>query len=753
MDQERHDMTPIRRCGGSIAVLFALALFGAAPALGVTHTWIGPTNGTWSNAANWSGGSKPTSGEPGGTIVQFGANTTSSMDIAGLVVDQIHFTGANNTINGTTALTINGSNLVQNIVADAGGNTLGATLQVAIAGAAVEAASSAGMLTIAGPVSGAVGLVFAGSGGEFALTASNTYTGPTAILSGALHIATPLGYVIVGSSITIGSGVGPGAQLVLDNSSDISPETTITINSDGVFDFQSHTDFAKSLTVNGGHVLGASLTMTGPLVVNEGTITIGGILSAGSLSMTGGTISGPGPGLLALSGDVQATSSPSGPATLASGVRLNANPTVTVTPGAAPELRVTGVISEVGGSRSIAKAGTGTMLTGANNTYTGTTTVSAGTLLANGNQVGAFSVGQNGTLGGSGAVGATTVAGILAPTAPGLNTGALSFGPTGRLDVTLTSVVPGTIPSVIVTGTVAIDPSAALNLVVAPGTAVPHGSNVLLINNDASDAIRGQFTGVPTNSVLSTAAGVPLTVSYAGGDGNDLSLTAGNVPPQISSISATPNPVAAGQPVALSITESDANQDPLATTWNFGDGTTGTGASTSHAYTTPGMYTTVATVSDGLAQVQSTTVITVAGMATGGGTGTPTGGGTRMPTGGGTGSADTSTVKSSGYGADFGLTVPSACIRRGTPFSVTLSIKKQTKGKAKGNVLVKVTKVVFAIDRKAVKTSRSAPFRVRLTVPRTATSGSTIKLRATAYLKIHGGQSRAKSIAIASKVC
>jgi hypothetical protein len=150
-------MSPIRRCGISVAVLFALALAGAAPAPAATHTWIGPTNGMWSNAANWSGG-KPTNGEAGGTIVQFGANSTSSMDIAGLVVDQIHFTGANNTINGATALAINGSNLVQNIVSEAAGNTLGATLQVTMPGPApVEVASSAGRLTIAGPVSGTPG--------------------------------------------------------------------------------------------------------------------------------------------------------------------------------------------------------------------------------------------------------------------------------------------------------------------------------------------------------------------------------------------------------------------------------------------------------------------------------------------------------------------------------------------------------------------------------------------------------------------
>jgi len=65
-------MTTSRRFTIAIFAAASIVLSWATPALGSVHTWIGPTNGLWSNAANWSGG-KPTSGESGGTIVQFGS--------------------------------------------------------------------------------------------------------------------------------------------------------------------------------------------------------------------------------------------------------------------------------------------------------------------------------------------------------------------------------------------------------------------------------------------------------------------------------------------------------------------------------------------------------------------------------------------------------------------------------------------------------------------------------------------------------
>jgi PKD repeat protein len=202
--------------------------------------------------------------------------------------------------------------------------------------------------------------------------------------------------------------------------------------------------------------------------------------------------------------------------------------------------------------------------------------------------------------------------------------------------------------------------------------------------------------------------------------------------------------VTAGQPVALSVAESDANQDPLTTTWSFGDGTTGGGMSTSHAYTNPGVYTAVATVSDGLAQVQSTTTITVTAVPPAGGGSTPTSSGGSTPT-------TTTTATATGYGATFSLSAPNACVRAGAPYTVTLTIKLPAKGKAKGSA--KVTKVVFAIAGKTVKTSRSAPFGARLTIAPSAASGSTTKVRATAQLKIRGSKARAKTITVGVKVC
>lgn len=64
-----------------------------------------------------------------------------------------------------------------------------------------------------------------------------------------------------------------------------------------------------------------------------------------------------------------------------------------------------------------------------------------------------------------------------------------------------------------------------------------------------------------------------------------------------SSPTATPFPGITNQPVAFSADATTTDHVPLTYTWDFGDGTTGDGASVTHAYTAAGIYNPKITVS------------------------------------------------------------------------------------------------------------------------------------------------------------
>src|SRR5262249_46247394 len=56
---------------------------------------------------------------------------------------------------------------------------------------------------------------------------------------------------------------------------------------------------------------------------------------------------------------------------------------------------------------------------------------------------------------------------------------------------------------------------------------------------------------------------------------------------------------ASGAAIAFNGSATDADNDPLTYTWSFGDGASGSGASPSHVYTTPGTYSATFTASHG----------------------------------------------------------------------------------------------------------------------------------------------------------
>ncbi len=97
------------------------------------------------------------------------------------------------------------------------------------------------------------------------------------------------------------------------------------------------------------------------------------------------------------------------------------------------------------------------------------------------------------------------------------------------------------------------------------------------------------ITATPFTAANATgAAGTPLSVNFTVID-----------PPSITSGPAANGPGVAGQSVSFSVAASDPNGDSLTYSWNFGDGSTGSGAAPQHTYSAPGNYSVTVTVSDG----------------------------------------------------------------------------------------------------------------------------------------------------------
>jgi autotransporter-associated beta strand protein len=238
--------------------------------------------------------------------------------------------------------------------------------------------------TFAGEISGSGGVVKTGSG-SWILTASNTYSGGTVISNGTL---------LVGNNAAVGTGA-------------------LTINS-GTFASDSSTSrtITNAVTIGGNVQLGDA-TGTGALTlsnINLGTatrvLTVSNTTTvAGAITNTGG-LTKAGNGTLTLA----ASNTYSGGTTISAGALLFTNGGSVlgaITNNAAlvfnrsDDLIQSAVIS---GSGSLSKSGNGTLtLSGASaNTYSGLTSINAGTLNLN-KSAGTEAIAGNITLSASGA--------------------------------------------------------------------------------------------------------------------------------------------------------------------------------------------------------------------------------------------------------------------------------------------------------------------------------------------------------------
>jgi len=308
-----------------------------------------------------------------GYTATIGADLTGTAMLAKTDAGTLVLSGTNSYTGGTA---INGGTLRissdVNLGDAAGGLSFGGgtlhTTAAMVSNRAVDLAGDATFLTdagltLAGVVSGVGGLTKDGAG-TLVLTANNVYTGDTAIRAGRLEI---------------GGGGASGA-------------ITGDVVNDGVLAFNRSDDIVFAGLISGG----GSLEQMGPgrtILTGDHLFTGGTTISAGTLQLGDGGTSG------SIAGDV-----------VNNGLLVFSRADTHI---------FGGVIS---GSGAVDQNGSGTAILTGSNSYSGTTSVSAGTLLVNGDQsaaTGVTNVGAGATLGGTGIIGGNVLVNSGATLAPG----------------------------------------------------------------------------------------------------------------------------------------------------------------------------------------------------------------------------------------------------------------------------------------------------------------------------------------------
>ena len=453
-------------------------------------------------------------GGAGGSIV---GNVTNSSTFAINRSDMFTFGGV---ISGSGALQQNGAGTTILTAANTytGGTTINAgTLQLGNGGTSGSIAGDLvnnGAFAINRSDVFAFGGVISGSGafqqngvGTTTLTGNNTYTGGTALNAGTLA---------VGSNTALGTGAlafasGTTLQAAANG---LSLANAMTLSGADTVDTQTN-----ALTLSGTISGSGGLTKIGSGVLTlsgANTYSGGTTLAAGTLRLASNQALGT--GALTTTGSVVDYANG---VTITNPIVLNSNTTqLQVTAGTATQA---GVISELNGPRPLEKIGGGTLVLTANNTYSGPTTVSAGTLIVNGSIANsAVTVNPGAVLAGTGAVGAITIT-SGATFAPGAaaTTGAMTVA--GNLAfqsgaLYLVQVNPSTASSTTVTAGGAAALAGTVQAVFASGSYATRSYTIL----SAAGGRSGTFSSLTTSNL---PAGFTASLGYTATDAT-LNLTA-----------------------------------------------------------------------------------------------------------------------------------------------------------------------------------------------------------------------------------
>jgi len=340
-------------------------------ALGVgtlTTTW-GSGSGTFSGALSGSGGlTVAGAADYNAYFTLSGANTyTGATTLTGATL----ILGANNAISSSSNLVISGGRLsassfnqtFNSITMDSGvifrdGGTLAYTNGANLTGGSITIRNSGGTLSTGGLTTlGNVTLTYNATGANFN---AMVLGGNMAVNAGstALFVNGPAGgqgYVKLGNTNRI-FDVGAEANLNMNwvITSDTLSAGALTKNGSGTLTLNANNPYSGGTTINAGTLVLGHVTDTlanaGAVTMNGGTLSLGSNNDTiGALTLTGGSITG-------TTGVLTASS-----LTLQNGT----------------------VSAILAGSASINKTTSGTLTLSGNNTYTGATTIAAGTISIN----------------------------------------------------------------------------------------------------------------------------------------------------------------------------------------------------------------------------------------------------------------------------------------------------------------------------------------------------------------------------------
>jgi autotransporter-associated beta strand protein len=450
----------------------------------------GYTGGTTINAGTLQVGDGGATGSlANGAIVNNGTLIFNSTGALSLGAGAVGFSGTGQLIKrGSGLLKLIGNNTFT------GGATIdpGAQLQVAEGnqgtwscditnhGSLLFVRQDTGVLIVTNVISGAGSVtkdVNNSNPGDVTFTGANTYTGGT---------------IIKGGGIILGDGITPGAGSIVG---------------DVLFANSAVEDTARTLTFNrpddftfSGNIVGS---VTGSPVGNSGAVVQNGL---GTLTLTGNNTY-PG-GTTINSGTLQVgaggTSGSIGSGNVADNSVLVFNRSDNVTFG--------GVIS---GAGSVVKDGAGT-LTLLTNTYTGTTTVSNGTLVVNGDHAATSTIVYGGTLGGTGTFYGPVTLEVGTTLAPGAAVGTLTINSDltigGNLAIELNKSLSPPNDLVVVSGVLTKTGTGTLT-VANLGPALAVGDKFTLFSQPVGNSAALTITGAGATWINNLAADGSITVS------------------------------------------------------------------------------------------------------------------------------------------------------------------------------------------------------------------------------------------------